>query len=119
MPDWSEIEYFEPDEFGQGEPGVEVAQELLDRLDRARAYAGIPFKINSGLRTHERNEAVGGNPNSSHVAGFAVDISAPTSSQKYLILQGLFFAGFRRIGVYESHIHADVDPDKPQGVVWS
>ena len=118
MPNWSKIVHFRPDEFGRGEPGVEVSQELLDRLDVARAHAGVPFQITRGLSTHEHNEAVGGVPSSAHVEGYAVDISAPDSSRKFSILSGLIFAGFTRIGVYKHHIHADVDPHKPHNVIW-
>jgi hypothetical protein len=35
------------------------------------------------------------------------------------MLSGLIVAGFRRLGVYNLHIHADIDESLPQDVLWT
>lgn len=92
---------------------------VIHALDDARGYAGIPFRINSGYRCEAHNEAVGGSLNSSHMKGWAVDIDAQTSNQKYHIIKALLGAGFKRIGVHRTFIHADMDPDKYDEVIWT
>ena len=92
--------------------------ELMSKLDTARAVAGIPFKITSGLRTCDANTAAMGVEGSSHLCGKAVDLAVEAGSDRFLIVKGLLAAGFVRIGCYDRHIHADVDATKPQNVLW-
>jgi zinc D-Ala-D-Ala carboxypeptidase len=91
--------------------------EFLDKLDEARAYAGIPFIINSAYRSPEHPESIK-NPTSSHIKGLAVDIRAMDSPTRFIILDALMVVGFRRIGVSETFIHVDNDMDKTQNLVW-
>jgi len=93
-------------------------KETLISLDIAREFADTPFVINSGCRCEKHNKAVGGKETSSHLKGFAVDIKAITSIQRSRILHGLVLAGFTRIGIAKSFIHADMDVDKAQDVCW-
>jgi uncharacterized protein YcbK (DUF882 family) len=109
-------EFDSPDLEGSGE---EMKGSTLQMLDRARAVAGIPFKINSGFRTAAHNRKVGGVPSSSHTKGYAVDIAAPTSYERFAIVEALLKAGFTRIGVGKTFVHADNDPTKPQGTIWT
>jgi uncharacterized protein YcbK (DUF882 family) len=120
------VKYFKPHEFKMGQEtvvdGVPVYDrmdpDLLTRLDRARELAGVPMVLTSSWRTPEYNAQVGGKPDSSHLRGLAVDITADTGSRKYSILVGLIRAGFTRIGIGADFIHADTDPDKPAEVIW-
>jgi len=50
--------------------------------------------------------------------GLASDIRYTSSSECFKILNGLILAGFRRIGIYKTFIHVDIDQDKVQGVIW-
>lgn len=109
-------EFDSPDKKGSGE---EMKSSTLQMLERAREIAGVPFVINSGYRTPSHNRKVGGVSSSSHTKGYAVDISARSSSEKYVILDALLNAGFNRIGVGNSFIHADNDPAKPKNVIWT
>ena len=93
-------------------------KEFLFKLDRAREVAQIPFKINSAYRTPEHNAKIGGKPNSSHLKGLAVDISATDSRQRFIVLKALIEVGFNRIGVAKTFIHVDDDKDKSPEVVW-
>jgi len=92
---------------------------FLNKLTEARKMAAIGFKITSGYRTPSHNEKVGGVPSSSHTLGHAVDIYAPTSRQKYIIINALLQAGFNRIGVAKNFIHVDNDPSKNEDVIWT
>jgi len=91
--------------------------EFLQKLDEARAYAGIPFIINSAYRSPEHPESIK-NPTSSHIKGLAVDIRAMDSATRFIILDALMVVGFRRIGVAKNFIHVDNDMDKTQNLVW-
>jgi len=119
--------YFKLNEFDSPDlpsSGQEMDNNFLDMLQDARAIAGIPFKINSGYRTESHNNSVGGKPKtasskgSSHMYGYAADISATSGSQRWIIVRSLIEAGFTRIGIAKSFIHADNDPDKPNAI-WS
>ena len=116
--DWSRIRYFRRAEFGQGEPGVEPDPELVRMLDEARHIAGVPFVINSGLRTRARNAEVGGAPNSAHITGHAVDIRCPSNRHRFLIVRACLDVGFRRVGIGQTFVHVDSSPDLPPDVIW-
>jgi len=97
---------------------VEIDPKLVDMLDMAREIAGVPFFITSGYRCPKHNAEVGGSPTSSHLKGKAADIRVHNNWDRYKILEGLIKAGFKRIGIAEKFIHADIDETKPQYVVW-
>lgn len=101
-----------------GSGKLKLSEELLKGLRWARKEAGVPFIINSGYRSPSWNQQVGGSKNSSHLKGYAADIKADNSVNRYAILRALVLAGFQRIGVYEDFIHVDCDPDKSQKVIW-
>lgn len=92
---------------------------FLNKLSKARELAAIGFKITSGYRSPAHNAKVGGVPSSSHTVGRAVDIYAPTSTQKYIIINALLQVGFNRIGVAKNFIHVDDDPNKSEDVIWT
>jgi uncharacterized protein YcbK (DUF882 family) len=92
--------------------------DFLEVLDEAREYAQIPFIINSAYRSPDHPLSID-NPSSSHIKGLAVDISAKDSRQRFLILDALLAVGITRIGVASTFIHADLDPDKSQNVIWT
>jgi uncharacterized protein YcbK (DUF882 family) len=81
---------------------------FIRKLQAARAWAGIPFNINSGYRCNDHNLGIGGVPTSAHMEGQAADIETDGDSRRaFLILFGLHEAGFRRFKVYPKHIHVD------------
>ena len=58
---------------GNGE--VKLHSKLLELLQSVRDEFDKPIKINSGYRSKEHNERVGGAKRSQHLRGTAVDIS--------------------------------------------
>ena len=114
------MRYFKDHEFackcGCGENHMDA--ETLEMFDTARAYAGIPFKINSGYRCEKHNKKVGGKSESAHIFGKAADISTPDSRTRFWVMYGLIQAQFTRIGIGSNFVHADTDHNKDQEVMW-
>lgn len=88
-------------------------------LDTARGLSGIPFIINSGLRTKTQNDMLPEAVNdSSHLTGNAVDLACSDSATRYRMVSALLASGFTRIGIYATHLHADNSTDRVQKVIW-
>lgn len=102
--------------------GERVKDHVAHRLDLARWYAKVPFRLTSGMRCTKYNASIkNASPTSSHIKGLAVDIAFRNSHEKFMIVHGLMQAGFRRIGYNDKHsfIHVDLDEDKPQNVMFT
>tara|TARA_Y100001937_G_scaffold70668_2_gene96193 strand:- start:6902 stop:7276 length:375 start_codon:yes stop_codon:yes gene_type:complete len=121
------LRYFSLSEFDSPDlpdSSKNMDSQFLSMLDNARSIAGISFKITSGYRTESHNAKVGGVPKSanskgsSHMYGYAADISAATGGERWIIVRSLIEAGFKRIGIAKSFIHTDNDPDKPNAI-WT
>lgn len=95
-----------------------MTKEHMDRLLMARIRAGIPFVISSGSRCRDHNKSEGGVDLSDHLTGEGTDIEATSSRARFLILEALFHAGFKRIGIYEWGVHVGSRQDNPQEVAW-
>ena len=106
-------EFDSPDELGSGS---KMVPHVLKRIGRARELAKTPFVITSGYRTEAHNKEVGGSKTSSHLKGFAVDISCTNSSQREKIISALIIAGFQRVGIAKTFIHADTDKSKSPAI---
>lgn len=96
----------------------EFDKNFLEKLNKAREQAGIPFVINSGYRCEKHNKEVGGSNTSSHLKGIATDIRCDDSNKRFNIVVALLEAGFTRIGIGKNFIHVDDDKEKAQGVIW-
>ena len=79
---------------------------FLAQIDNAREYAGLPFIISSGWRCVKHNKEVGSTSNN-HTSGKAADIQCLNGPDRIKMVLGLTRAGFRRIGIKRSFIHAD------------
>jgi|TARA_B110000858_G_C17528964_1_gene348324 hypothetical protein len=93
-------------------------EEFLERLDQARAFADIPFIINSAYRSPNHPLSIK-NPSSSHIKGLAVDIKATDNATRFKIIDALLFVGFKRIGIADTFIHVDMDYGKRQDIIWT
>ena len=93
-----------------------LAHGLVEMLDRARGFAGVPFVLTETVRP--KSSKIGAR-DSAHYRGRAVDIRCHTPSDRFKILNALFSVGFKRIGIYDKHVHCDCDLTLPQEVVWT
>lgn len=100
---------------------IGLKPELLLMLDLAREKAGIPFVINSGLRSIEKNKEVGGVVDSAHLKGLAVDIAVKDPHSQFLVFKGAILAGFERIELAPytpSWVHLDIDETKEKQIIF-
>lgn len=114
-------EFDSPDELGSGK---NMSPEILEMLDLAREKYDKPIKITSGYRTKAYNEGLKkrgykASPNSSHLKGLAVDIHCNNSKARFELVDILLDVGFNRLRIANTFIHADIDKDKPQNLIWT
>jgi|UniRef100_A0A7C3Z2K8 hypothetical protein len=101
-----------------------VPAEYLKNLDQIkkiliRLSRSLPFKliILSGYRCLRHNARVGGEKDSPHRKGLAVDIYCPKPKERFLLIKQMILVGIQRIIIYEempSVIHFDLDENKPR-----
>ena len=98
--------------------GSSVHGEFRELLNEARAIAGAPFTITSGMRCLEYNTKIGSKETSSHVKGIAADIYYTDDLHLARIVHALSRVGFTRIGTNEvkRFVHVDFDKEKPNSV---
>lgn len=116
--------YFSEKEFQNCTPKCslqDMRQETMDMLDKAREIAGIPFVLNSAFRSVAWDKAKGRSGRSAHTTGSAVDIRCHNGQTRFKVVDALYKAGFRRIGIEGSFVHADNSNDIPyhtQDTMW-
>ncbi len=89
--------------------------EFLERINKAREIAGIPFNINSWNRCQQHNDKQPGSAkHSPHIRGIAVDIVTIDDTQRFVIVDSLLKAGFNRILIYPKRYFVHVDADETQ-----
>ena len=91
---------------------------FIKRLNIARYISGVAYPISSWTRCPTWNKHEGGSDTSSHLTGKAGDIKCAGSLKRFKILFGLLLAGFTRVGIAKSFIHADEDMEKPKPRLW-
>jgi uncharacterized protein YcbK (DUF882 family) len=90
-----------------------MSPKLLQMLDQAREISNTPYKLTSSWRSKEKNDSLkNSSKNSSHLKGLAVDIACNNGLERIKIFTGLVKAGFTRIGISDTFIHADCDDSK-------
>lgn len=77
----------------------------LKMVNTAQALYGKPLRITSAYRE--------GDP-LAHGAGLAVDIAITGGYERKFLALALHKAGFKRIGIYDKHVHADNDTTLPE-----
>lgn len=119
MIDWSEIKHFKKEEFtckcGCGQNNI--IDELVLLLEIARKMANVPFVINCGCRCEKHNKEVGGVEDSAHTKGLAVDISTLSDCVRFNVASALLKVGFKRVLLYSTFIHCDMDLSKPNPIL--
>ena len=98
-------------------------QDLVDRLDDIRHVLGTRIRVTSGYRCPAHNAAIGGDPNSAHLTGQAVDIAwegPGTIGGRRRMLLGLALSvpsGIDRLEIAPRHLHLEHRPERP-AAVW-
>lgn len=120
MKHFKEYEFECQCDYGCGLGLKDMDIRAVEMLDLARSIAKEPIILNRAVSCERHNEDIGGIPNSSHLAnpiatGF--DIKCRDSNKRFRIVKGLMMAGFKRILVYPTFIHADNDESKPQEIL--
>lgn len=105
--------YFDAKEFASkdGKPSpyiMNVQDSLVHLLNKIRGEFGMPIIVNSGYRSPEHNEVVGGVANSYHVQGLAADIR-PKYIEDLPELQALCdkMNPHGGVGFYDTFCHVD------------
>lgn len=113
--------YFEEIEFNRCTPSCslqDMKQSTMSKLDTAREIANIPFVLNSAYRSSQWDRNRGRTGTGAHTRGQAVDIRCNTNENRFKIIDALLKAGFTRIGVAKSFIHADDSTVHKQDIIW-
>ena len=113
--------YFTEKEFKACSPSCSIEdmkQDTLNRLDKARELAGIPFVLNSAYRSVAWEKSKGRSGEGAHTEGRAVDIRCNSNANRLKIVKALIEAGFNRIGIGKTYIHADDSKVRTQNVMW-
>ena len=85
-----------------------LSPKLLQMLDATREKAEVAMTITGSWRPRPNvgKRSSGHQPNGRGIYE-AVDIRCPTSRKRFRMVKAAFEVGFRRIGVYDRHIHLD------------
>ena len=108
-------EFDSPDEVGSGE---RMDADVLQMIDQARTIFGKPIRVNSGVRSVAQNDRIGRSKSSSHLKGYAIDVSCDNSADRFRLIEILLLVGFNRLGIAKTFIHVDNDPNKSKNVIW-
>lgn len=98
--------------------GLEMDIMFVKKLQIVRNLTKLPLHVNSGFRTVEHNQSVGGKVNSSHLIGKAADLAFTSHQHLFSIIHAAISVGITRIGIGKNFIHLDDDKSKAQGVIW-
>lgn len=102
-------EHFKLSEFQSGDSQeVKIDSELVEKLEKLREMIRQPIKINSGYRTYEHNQKIGGSYKSQHLEGTAADIALPPGLTIDELANMAEAVGFDGIGKYYTFVHLDV-----------
>ena len=124
----SKFKYFTYSEFDQ--PGLVgsgeefMSDKFIYMLDEARGLYGKGIKINSGYRSEAYQQELakkyktGVAKNSPHTEGIAADIHVGSSRDRWKLVNSLLLAGFTRIGIASTFVHADISETRQQNVIW-
>lgn len=113
------LRYFKDEEFQKATPPCsldDMDEEFMQKLDDARSLCSYPFVVNSAFRSKDYEKSKGRSGSSSHCKGLAIDISCLTSVARLKMILALLAVGFRRIGIYPTFIHVDMDTSKPSSL---
>ena len=91
---------------------------FLIRLEKTRIIADIPFILTSACRCKQHNKNEGGEDDSEHLTGEAVDVETTTSRDRDIIVDAAKAAGITRRGIGKSFTHLGEGKNKVKKVMW-
>lgn len=87
---------------------ADMDMEFMLTLDEIREACGFPFRVNSGFRCPTYNAQISSTgARGPHTTGKAIDIAAPSSTMRLLILSHALERGWVRFGIGKTFIHLD------------
>lgn len=113
--------YFSEREFQKCTPSCslqDMKQEAMDKFDKAREIAGIPFVITCAYRSKEWDVSRGRSGEGAHPHGYALDIKCNSSVNRMKIIKALVAVNCRRFAIGRGFVHADFDPNLSQDIMW-
>jgi len=121
-------EFFSPNDKGTTWKTRTPKAELITALEIIRAAVNKPVHIESGVRSVERNTAIGGAKSSAHLTGEAADIWVNGMSNKALgnVIRTLYTAGqlpnlaytYLIVGTSNTRVHVGVDKGTKRSSIW-
>lgn len=96
----------------------ELKECVRDGVIMAQRMAGFQFTITSAFRSQEWERNHGRKGTSSHCRGLAVDISTRDSHTRFKVVASLLYAGWPRIGIGKTFVHADMDETKAHPIIF-
>lgn len=110
---------FTPEELSsKGNGSLIIQKDALRKLQRLRHLYGKPLTINSAYRDPAHNKRVGGGVNSQHLKGTAFDIAIRNADMGEELERLAVEVGFSAVGRYNTFIHVDNRPPKPNGKLY-
>jgi len=112
--------YFRDEEkTGQNHTFKELDENFKRLCDKMRGECGFPWILDSGYRTQIENDKLKDSvSDSAHVSRLAVDVRCTDSYKRNKIIDVAKANGITRFGIGKNFVHLDVDPSKPQNVMW-
>lgn len=94
-----------------------MSDKFMQRLERCRELADIPFILNSAFRSMAWESSHGRSGASMHTLGRAVDIRCYSNQDRLKIISAALECGFVRIGIGPNFIHLDDGDGNP--CIWT
>jgi hypothetical protein len=113
--------WFKEAEFKQCNPPCslqDMNQETMSKADKARDIAGIPMVVNCAHRSPAWDKERGRSGTGSHTKGRGLDFRCNSERNRFVLVAALLKAGFTRIGIAKTYIHADDSPTHTQEIIW-
>lgn len=90
-------------------------QMLVNMLQEVQDDCKEQIIINEGIPENVAGSHV---VDSEHFEGKGVDVSAKYGLLRMKIVRSALKVGFKRIGVYNRHVHLGISTTLPQDVIW-
>lgn len=84
----------------------DMSPAFMEKLDKARHFACVPFVLNCAYRSVEWDKSKGRNGLSYHCSGRAVDVRCKDSMTRFRIMNACLHFGLS-VGIYGNFLHID------------